>query len=76
MSYTFSEYDKPLRIALHPLGFHIAVAFADRVKVYHVSSDTLQPCALACLRVSHVLTALGQSFFRHLNAVNYVLAVS
>jgi len=51
------EYDgTPNSIAIHPLGFHLAAAFSDRVRVFHINADHLTPWVEVMLKNPTQLT--------------------
>lgn len=43
LNYSFESDGTPSGLSLHPSGFQIALAFSDRVKLFHINRDTLVP---------------------------------
>lgn len=42
LTFAFSDYDQPISLSLHPLGFQVAVMLPDRLRVYHVTMDKVK----------------------------------
>jgi WD40 repeat protein len=42
LTFSFSDYDQPLALSIHPLGFQVAVMLPDRLRIYHITMEKVK----------------------------------